>query len=99
MAYKIVATVTGRKSKYEYTREFSSERQPTREELRFLRKRLSQSASGYKHFRGRPEDFDVWIEVSEIQDAGNLMELQDIIAIDPGKLIGSFFRELEGVSA
>lgn len=86
MSYKIVATVTGRKRKYEYTREFWSESNPTQSELRFLRKRLRQEVSGRKHFRGRPEDFDVWVEVSEAKEQAGLTDLSYIITLDPGKM-------------
>ena len=62
MGYKITATVTSRKQKgFEHVRCFWSEVQPTKAELRLLEKRLKRAESG------RPEDFDVWIDIKPVQ--------------------------------
>ena len=76
MSYEITATVTSRKQKgFEYTRRFWSESQPTKAELRFLKKRMKRAESG------RPEDLDVWVEVKPTPERSLVPELKNYISV------------------
>lgn len=82
MAYEITATITSRKQKgFEHARRFWSEVQPTKAELRFLEKRLRQEVSGWNHFGGRPEDFDVWVEVEPASERGLGPDMRNYISV------------------